>query len=179
MSGNGLSESDLELLSAWMDGELAADQAARVAGLVATEPPWRQAHREFLAIDAGLGAMPAPELRSELTDRIVNAARGQRRFRRIVAVAGSLAVAAAVVLAVWLVRPGQMAPPPEAPVARSPVEDQIDAALIDVPAEDRFIVRKLGFFREYPDLAEYRELSDLADAKTLSELAKLDPPEKY
>ncbi|KKL86427.1 hypothetical protein LCGC14_1944870, partial [marine sediment metagenome] len=37
---------DLEELVAWMDGELPADRARDVAGLVDSDPRWRRTHLE-------------------------------------------------------------------------------------------------------------------------------------
>jgi hypothetical protein len=110
----------LALLHRRLDGEaviLPVDAAAHVAGC--------QDCGERFAAAARLSAAPVPPAPADLTERIVAAVRRDARRRRVmrrlpVALVG---LAAAVAVAVWLVRPNLPAPTPvPAPeLARGPV----------------------------------------------------------
>ena len=76
MAGSEMSErlerqSDLEQLSAWMDGELDAPAAEGVARLVREDPAWRAAWEEFRAVDWALDLCPPVGPRRDLTEEIV------------------------------------------------------------------------------------------------------------
>ncbi|MFW6133321.1 MAG: hypothetical protein ACOC8F_05440, partial [Planctomycetota bacterium] len=57
---NELNQSDWEALSAWMDAELPADQAERVARAVREQPAWVRAAEELRALDDLLRRHHAP-----------------------------------------------------------------------------------------------------------------------
>ena len=164
-------QSDLEQLSAWMDGELDASAAERVARLVREDPAWRASHEEFRAVDSALDVCSPVGPRRDLTEQIVQAARRQRLWRRVAAIAAPLAAAAAMVIAVYVARPREQAPPTALMQA---VEEEISEALRDVPQEDQLIVRKLTFFENYPEVKRYQQVRDVVDAETLSALAALE-----
>jgi len=176
MAGSEMSErlerhSDLEQLSAWMDGELDASAAEGVARLVREDPAWRAAWEEFRAVDSALDLCPPVGPRRDLTEEIVQAARRQRLLRRAVRIAAPLAAAAAVIIAVYLAWPQQQTPPT---ALMETVKNEITKALQDVPQEDQFIVRKLSFFENYPEVKRYQQVRDVVDAETLSALAALE-----
>jgi anti-sigma factor RsiW len=169
MAVNGLSaQSDLEALSAWMDGELPAEQSQRVARLVREDPRWRAAHRDFLAVDAALDRLQTPVPGDELTDRICRAARPRRLVARAARLLAPLAAAAAIVIAVWL---GSTRPGPAGPNA---LESIYAEALADVPEQDRLMVEQMPMFQNYADVVSYEQVRSIVDGETLSELARLE-----
>lgn len=169
MAVNGLSrQSDLEALSAWMDGELPADQSQRVAGLVRQDPRWRAAHQDFLAVDAALDRLQTPAPGGELTDRICRAARRRRPVARAARLLAPLAAAAAVVIAVWL------GSTPPGPVSPNALEGIFAEALADVPEEDHLMVEQMPMFQNYADIVSYEQVRSIVDGATLSELARLE-----
>jgi anti-sigma factor RsiW len=172
MRANGLErQSDLEELSAWMDGELGPADAERVAGRVRTDPAWRATHEQFLALDRALDAMPAPRPRRSLTDGIVRAAHRRGLAVRIIRIAAPLAAAAAIVLALLIVRSLETGP-------RLPrlgaFEQEIARHLGSVAPEDRLIVVNLPMFERYPEVDAYEQVRDVADAETMAALTNLE-----
>lgn len=164
-------QSDLEQLSAWMDGELDPPAGESVARLVREDPIWRATWEEFRAVDSALEACPPVRPRRDLTDRIVRAARRQRLWSRAVRIAAPLAAAAAVILAVYLAWPQRQTP---APTLMQEVEKEITRTLHDLPKEDQLIVRKLSFFENYPEVKRYQRVREVVDPETLSALAALE-----
>ena len=69
-----LPPSDLELLSAWLDGELAPAERARAERLVGETAAWRKVYEDFLAVDAALDSYdvpaPAPDLAEKVLARV-------------------------------------------------------------------------------------------------------------
>ena len=171
MADRGLtSQADVEALTAWMDGELDAPSAERVAGRVAPDPHWRQTPGEFRAVTAAMGALRPPRPRRDLTEPIVHAALRRRRWVRAAEIAAPLAAAAGIILAVWLAWPGESASPTQ-PVA---LEAKIAKILEDVPQAERFIVLNLSFFRHYDDVVAYRQVHPIVDVETLKALEDLE-----
>ena len=152
-----LEQTELEELSAYCDGELDADRAARVERLIAAEPPWRQAHRELVDLDALLetwAVRPADDrLAYRAIRRVETASRPRPLIVRVLAASGSAAAVAAMILAmVALTRPRpHTAVTPPTVVKRGVTADDvakvsvaqktIDNVLKDVPVDDRLIQR--------------------------------------
>jgi anti-sigma factor RsiW len=63
-----------ELFSAYLDGELTAEEQAQVERLLAASPSARQLLDELRALSATLQAMPTYELEEDLTPRVLRAA---------------------------------------------------------------------------------------------------------
>ena len=167
-------QSDIEDLSAWMDGELADADARRVAHLVEMDPAWTRAHRELKALDDALGAMPTPTPQRPLTDRIVHAATRRRARVRIVRIAAPLAAAAAILLAVLAANYlGDGGAGPKRQL--SPIEKEINRHLASVAPADRPLVANLQLFGD--DVDAYSTVRDVADADTLAALASLEAGE--
>ena len=165
-------ESDIEDLVAWMDDELGDERAAQVAELVRTDPAWQTAHEQFHAVDTALDAWTVPAPSAGLSERIVRSAHRNAFWRRTLQVAGPLAAAAAIVLAVFVgVRPTQPAGPGP---SGSPIEAAIAKTLQGVPAEDQLLVQNLPFFQNYQEVVSYQDVSDVVDAETLSALSAID-----
>ena len=169
MAAKGLeNESDIEELTAWMDGELPPPRGQRVAERVRTDPDWRATWQDFQAVDAALNCLHPAEPPSDLTERIVRAARRREFGGRALRILAPLTAAAAVVLAVWLgapSRPGAPGPAVDGLVART---------LRDVPEADQVIVEKLPLFQNYQDVLSYEQVHSLVDGETLSALADLE-----
>jgi len=163
-----LEQSDLEALSAWLDGELPAADADRVGGLVASDPAWGAAHRELAALDEALAAMPVPRPSRPLTERIVRAALRRRLAGRVVRIAAPLAAAAAVVIAVLALTTGN-------PPRPRGIERTIATHLADVAPADRALVANLGIFA--PEVESFTDVRDVVDADTLAALASLEAGE--
>ena len=150
MTEKPLRQSEVEDLSAHVNGELKPDRAAEVERLIAAGPASRKAHQQMLATDALLDAYTVPEAPADLAERIVRAARRRGRPRsvamRVVRVALPLAAAAAVVLAVVTrLNPPvveRTTPPPE--TAKREV--------------DRLIKDNLDFFEDYDVVANLETL---------------------
>ncbi len=171
MAERGLTrQSDLEELSAWMDGELTPEAAQRVARLVRSDPAWQATWEQFRRLEQAMGLLGPVSPPSDLTEPIVRAAHRRRRLVRAAEVFGPLAAAAGILLAVVLAWPGGKAPP----TALGGTEAKIASVLKDVRAQDRPIVQNLGFFRNLQQVEEYEPVRDVVDGETLSALAALE-----
>jgi anti-sigma factor RsiW len=177
-----LTESELESLSAYMDGELQGDSTAEVARSIQADAAWRQTRRDFQDVERLLDYYTAPPVSAELTGRIMSAVRSQQRRRQVLRVVNWLAPAAAaaaiivVGLAVfgggnWLSRqqtPGLVGGnlvniEPE--LAKSMA---FKAVPVDQrPALQEEIIRHLNFFRDYEVVADM-------DMETLKAIEQLD-----
>lgn len=108
-----------ELLGAYVDGELEADEAVRFADHLATCPACPAALHEALQLVGLEAAMRAAPVREVATPAVV---RAQRRWSRAVPVVG-LALAAAAVVALWLGLRRDPAPaPPGVAIAALPAQ---------------------------------------------------------
>ncbi|MDY7011331.1 MAG: hypothetical protein SVV80_11365 [Planctomycetota bacterium] len=172
-------QADIEELLAWMDGELSGLQAQRVADLVETDRSWREAARQFGAVDRLAGLLEPVVPQRDLTDRIVRSAylsvRRTHRRKRLVRAAkfvGSLAAAACIILALRFGGRETQVPPPA--VGMEAMKARIAAILKDVPEEDRFVVQNLTLFNHYDQVDQYQQVRDLADAETLSALVEIE-----
>ncbi len=70
MSGR-LGQSDFEDLSAWLDGELPAERAAKVEHMVHEDPTWQRAERELRILNEALDGYAAPSPAQGLAGRIL------------------------------------------------------------------------------------------------------------
>ncbi|MHC4972899.1 MAG: anti-sigma factor family protein [Planctomycetota bacterium] len=92
---------DRELLHAYFDGELSAEEAARFERALATDPTLAARLQELKGLDDALDVLPGHTATPAFTDRVLVRARRARRGR-IVGLMAPLAAAAAVLLAVLL-----------------------------------------------------------------------------
>lgn len=90
-----------ELLHAYFDGELSADEAARFEHALATDPTLAARLQELKRLDDALDVLPGHSAAPAFDDRVLARARRARRGR-IVGLLAPLAAAAAVLLAVLL-----------------------------------------------------------------------------
>jgi len=74
MSRANLSARELRLLTAYLDGELPAGEAARVAQRVANDPAWQEAYAHMRAVKQGLRALPRERAPRAFTLRAADAA---------------------------------------------------------------------------------------------------------
>ncbi|MHC4819239.1 MAG: anti-sigma factor family protein [Planctomycetota bacterium] len=92
---------DRELLHAYFDGELSAEEAARFERALATDPTLAARLRELKGLDDALDILPGHAATPAFGDRVLVRARRARRGR-IVTLLAPLAAAAAVLVAVLL-----------------------------------------------------------------------------
>jgi anti-sigma factor RsiW len=181
----GLGQSELEDLSAWLDGELSGERAERIARLVREDPAWGEVCEQMRATDAALDRLRPARPRPELAQRIDRATGGYWLRARFYRIAGSLAAAAAVLLVAYVALSGLLAPDttspppdrvalPDRPGRTPPVEAKIDQALVGVAPEDRFIVRNLSMFQNYGEVERYEAGREILDGPTLAALAELE-----
>lgn len=173
-----------EDLSALVDEELSAEREAELREHVAGCE--RCAHRleAFCDVDLALASVPAPEvpgdLRARLAARVAadqaparpavrarSAPPAPRRRATGGRVAALLAVAAALVLAVWFAVRGDAPVQPALPVAQTPPGPELELAEVGLP--------ELGDLAE-ADVAILVELEDLED---LDVIANLDLLERF
>jgi anti-sigma factor RsiW len=90
-----------ELLSAYMDGEVTAEERRLVESWLANEPQVRQMHQRLLALKDGFSAMPTAESSQPIEQTIDQVfEKVERRSRLRVIVGGTIAAAAALVATV-------------------------------------------------------------------------------
>ena len=178
MTDGLLRQSDIEELTAWLDGELDGPAAERVARLVREDDAWRTTFEQFRAVDAAVELVGAPEPRRDLTHTILAAVAADRpsAWRAAIRIAGGMAAAAAILLAVYAATrdSGDPEPADEPVIAQTAIEKEIAQALDGVATDDQFIVQNLSLFQDYENVGRYEQVRDLADADTLVELAKLE-----
>jgi anti-sigma factor RsiW len=92
---------DHELLHAYFDGELSAEEAARFERALAADPALAARLQELKGVDDALDVLPGHTASPEFSERVLARARKARRGR-IVGLLAPLAAAAAVLLAVLL-----------------------------------------------------------------------------
>ncbi|MGC8710940.1 MAG: anti-sigma factor family protein [Leptodesmis sp.] len=135
-----------ELLSAYMDGEVTADERRQVEDWLSNDPTVQRLYERLLKLRQSLQAMPVPISDECSVERTVDSvlARVDRRPRHAV-IWGGIAIAAVVVGAVSSVFLGDHAPAPQ--LAQAPQETQqpakdsaepllvaLDKPLISIPA---------------------------------------------
>ena len=92
-------------LHAYLDGELAAEEAARVEGALARDPELAAELEAWRGVDGALGLLEGAPPQAGFTDRVLVALRRAQRRGLMLRLALPLAAAAALTLAVIL--PGQ------------------------------------------------------------------------
>lgn len=96
-----LTQSQREDLSAWLDGELDAAEAARVEQLVADDPVWAREAEQLRRLDALLDAWEAPAPADDLAERTRQyASRPRSRAGLVIRFLAPLSAAAAVIIVV-------------------------------------------------------------------------------
>ncbi|MFP3936939.1 MAG: anti-sigma factor family protein [Phycisphaerae bacterium] len=166
----GLEQSDLEELSAYLDDELPPDRAERVRRKVESDPAWADALAELRSLNARLDAWTPPEAPGDLSERIIQAAPGERRrkvltLRRVLATTATVA-AAAVIIAVTISRV-ETDPPvdDEARTAQSEPKKPSDTVKVSEEAVEEFAVENLGFFSDYDVLEDFETLRAIERAE--------------
>jgi anti-sigma factor RsiW len=157
-------QSDIDALSAWIDGELVGPEADRLADRLANEPALSEALKQMQAVDRALEAWQVPAPAPDLARRIkanVPKQSPHRGIYRLARWAGAVAAAAAVFLAVLLWSPLQ-------PDSDSPGSDlaQDDATVQETPQDvEEFVVVNLDLFQDY---------DVVVNLETLEEIEKLE-----
>ncbi len=170
-----LTQSEIEDLSAYMDGELPADQAAAVDHSLKINPAWRETRRDFQEVDGLLDCYTAPPVSAELTGRIMSAvtkhARRRQVWRAVSWFAPATAAAAIVLIGLAVFSSGWLNTQ-QMPVAAGgdpahvvTIEPELasSSAFDAVPTEQRpalqeEIIRNLEFFRDYEVVADFETL---------------------
>jgi len=178
-----MKQSDLEQISAWMDGELPAEQADRVAQLVQQDDEWRAAYEQFRAVEQATdmltGTIAPPE---DLHEKIIQSVYRRRRIRKALRIGISMAAAACILIALWIggvfswqgIRQPANVMPQDTSHVIVKIEKEIDTIFKDISPEDRFIVQNLTLFKEYPRIEEYCKVAEIVDADTLSALEAME-----
>ena len=178
-----LPQSDLDELSAWLDGEAEGQRANEIERLVSAAPAWRRAHRELGALNSALDAWAAPPPAADLAERTLRRVRASQtamgKARRMAYWLVPAGVAAAALLLVVMARgprddsagQGRQA----AQVAPEAGAEIVATVLGDVPASDRFLVENLDFFTGYDLCGLMAANEELLDVETLAALDRLDP----
>lgn len=153
-----LTQTELEELSAWLDGELPPAEAAIVAQRVRQDPVWTRAQAELAALDAALNVCTVPAAPEGLADRIRENVRRHRggRIIRIVKYLAPAAAAAAIVLAVVIWQSGLRTG--TTPAGGNGTIGQVDAALKGMNDEDKLAVEAMDFFKNYDVLDNFETL---------------------
>jgi len=139
-----LTQSDLDDLSAYMDGELTGEAKWRVEHLLKEDSRWPRALRQLQELDACLDTYSVPAAPADLAAKIIASLPSQNvsvsPVWKIIRWLAPLGAAAAVVIAATsLFRP---APRPQVPIAQG---DAGASAKVD----DQFVVENLSFFSDY------------------------------
>jgi anti-sigma-K factor RskA len=191
MTADGLTQHDLEDLSALLDGELPAARARELRERIRADGRWQAAWEELTATDRALDAWRVPQPAADLPERIIRGtrklyppqpvyppARGRTRqppvvrFIRWAGVATAAAAAAAAIAftVAHLVRPSETTEPTEqTPVVVEPESgqgrDDPLRQVAAVPEPDRPAVMMLGMFHD---------LDVLENLETLQAVERLD-----
>lgn len=164
-----LSQSELEQINAYLDGELEAEEASRVEAMIGSDPAWAQGARELRSLDSLLGEYEVEAAPAGLADRIIAASRRERSGTRLVIrlaryLTPVTAAAAAVVLYVSFYQPAQNNSDDGA--GRISQREQQDV--------DNVIVEHLGFFKQYEAVDKISQTDTVADEETLKALDQLE-----
>lgn len=124
-----------ELLSAYMDGEVTAEERRLVESWLANEPKVQQVHRRLMALQHGFEHLPGPEERSPRIEQTIDQVfeKIERRSRWRVIVGGGLAAAAGLVAAI--VGVNTLVNGPQAQFAESPSERREQVAASPAPED--------------------------------------------
>ena len=174
---------DHDMLSAYFDGELSPAEASRVERLLADEPAWASAFSELQSLDAVLDAVECPAAPRELASRIVAAAKAQPRqerpaWVRVLRLAGPMAAAASVVLAVVLVGPWRTGSDNQVGGPAVVTNGQTDAANhpLALAEVDQLARQELLFFSNMDTIQALADNESLLNAATMDALAALEAP---
>jgi anti-sigma factor RsiW len=117
-----------ELLSAYMDGEVTAEERRLVESWLANEPKVQQMHQRLMALQSGFEHLPGPAERSPRIEQTIDQVfeKIEKRSRWRVIVGGGLAAAAGLVAAVVSIN--SLVNGPSAQFAESPAERQEQVA---------------------------------------------------
>jgi len=153
---------DIEALSAWLDGELTAEQGREIEDRVQSSPALARALAELRALDKALGAYTVPAPADGLAGRVVaSVRRSQRRsgIYRIVRWAAPAAAAAAILLATalwWIDRPG---PGPDTPIAARTETEETAIENFDF-FQDYYVVLHLETLEEIEKLETFETFEE-------------------
>jgi anti-sigma-K factor RskA len=167
---NELTQSDLEQLSAYLDGELEAEQARQVEAMLAGDGRWQRAARELKALDETLDQWTAPPAPAGLAERIIAASRQEKQAPalviRLVKYLTPVAAAAAVAVAylAFFNHPQTNTPATETPI--------VSAA--DKAAVDGLVVEHLDFFKQYRSLETISHNDTVVDEATLKAIDHIE-----
>ena len=175
MKNKPLSQSQLDQISAFLDGELSASQTDQVAARLENDPAWAAAAGQFQKLGTLLEVWEAPPLRRDLTDSILAKARRKSRLPEWVRAMIPLAAAAAIFLTVaayhflttdsagvnsLVTLGGQGA---------SDSDTQASEKLLKgIDDQDHFVVKNLDLFQDYDVLADFETLSAIDKPAGLS-----------
>ncbi len=174
-----LAQSELEQLTAYLDGELPPQEAQQVRQLIDSDPAWADAYRQMNSLSAAMDLVQVPAVRAGLADEIVAKvqARGPATPVRVIRLLVPLAAAAAIVVAALVAYPKFFKPAgPDGGTQvvkrglkeKDPGQKAIDDALVNLTQEDQFVVENLDVFRDYDVLDNY---------ETLQAIDKLEEPQ--
>jgi anti-sigma factor RsiW len=162
MMNRELTQLELEDLSAYVDGELAADRAAQVAGLIASDAAWARAYADLKALDGLLGSVAAPTVPADLAERIIANVGPQPASRRVIRMPwlkAAAAAAAAVLIAVgaWNLMPRQNQQ--VAGGAFSQSESVAEAQQVEAFAQENLdFLQNMDILKDYDTLAAIERL---------------------
>ncbi len=141
-----LEQREIEDLSAWLDGELAPQEAHRLEQAVAGDAALAEARRELQKLDELLEAYTVPAPADDLADRVASGVRRARRQAVVIRLARWLvpaAAAAAVIIAAVLMNLAGTGEPPSgtpAPIVKAPTP---------VPSPAPVAAAAVSFFENY------------------------------
>ena len=167
-----LNNTELETISAWMDGELDPDESRQVECRVQEDPDWAEAYRQFQMVDTALDCMETPSVPDALKSKIVASAslRSRSDVLRKILTAVSVAAVIAISVSIYL----HMGNPPEENTGTTAVQvvDEFasqglplfleGAVTDDLPLETRIYIETGG------------SLADTIENKDSGAWAKLD-----
>ncbi len=148
MKDDNLKHAELELISAYVDGELPEAQARKVARRIKAEPTWAAAAEEITSLDALLETWTPPRLQRDLTGSILAATLRKPKRPQWLKWVPPMAAAASIALAAWLGH-GVMPRPSGQLAAIDTVDAKVTQAIEALSPEDRFVVENLDLFQDY------------------------------
>jgi hypothetical protein len=177
-----LTPEQYEDLSAWLDGQLAPDQAEQVRRLCEQDPAWSAAQAEMKALDGLLDLYRPPTCPAGLAERIAREVPARVRPTRKTVLQFArwlvpLAAAAAVLVGVLLhehfsAESGPATPGNGTRIATQNGTDGPDGSAGDVdrpdepapgegPAVEEFVVQNLDFFQDYDVVSNFELLREI------------------
>jgi anti-sigma factor RsiW len=137
---DSLQRDRFELLSAYIDGEVTADERKQVQQLLATDSEMQRLYSRLTKLRQGMQQLPVPTPEAtarETTEQVFS--RIDKRRNRRVAIWGGAAIAALFVSTVGGILPGnrllvpQMAQQPKRDTASEPLLIAVNKPLIEIP----------------------------------------------